>query len=119
MVVVAKIAPRAMKAPARTERAKTLAGDMPALATPTFSALRATSAGGSASSPADVKVGCSSIAPMLTSRPDESGAFRPANRHPLPLAEAAHLDQVAALGGAAPAAAAGLALLVESQRAGA
>ena len=55
VTVVAKIAPSAMKAPARTDRANVLAVDMPHLTTPTCSAFRAISTGGSASSPVGVK----------------------------------------------------------------
>ena len=46
VTVVAKIAPSAMKAPASTESANVFAVDMPALTTPTCSALRAISTGG-------------------------------------------------------------------------
>ena len=56
VTVVAKIAPSAMNAPASTASANVFAVDMPALTTPTCSALRAISTGGSASSPEGVKM---------------------------------------------------------------
>ena len=62
MTVVAKIAPSAMNAPASTERTKTSNAAIAAFVAPTFSALRATSAGGSASSP--VGVNGASITPV-------------------------------------------------------
>lgn len=55
ITAVAKTAPIAMKAPARTASKKTFAGSIIALVSPTDSALRAISAGGSASSPTGVK----------------------------------------------------------------
>jgi hypothetical protein len=69
VTVVAKIAPSAMNAPARTERTNTSSGGTPAFATPTVSALRATAAGARASSPVDVK-GASLTACSLASEPD-------------------------------------------------
>ena len=56
VTVVAKIAPSAMNAPASTASANVFAVDMPALTTPTCSALRAISTGGSASSPEGVEM---------------------------------------------------------------
>jgi hypothetical protein len=69
VTVVAKIAPSAMNAPASTERTNTSTAGMLAFATPTASALRATAAGGSASSPVGVK-GASLTAWSVASEPD-------------------------------------------------
>src|SRR5207342_1427789 len=56
--VVANAAPSAMKAPARTDRTKMSSAGIAAFATPTDSALRATSTGGRASRPVAVNGAC-------------------------------------------------------------
>ncbi len=75
VTVVAKIAPSAMNAPAKTERRKTSSDAMPAFATPTVSALRATAAGASASSPVGVK-GASLTASSVAPAPDGASISR-------------------------------------------
>src|SRR5688572_8445919 len=81
VTVVAKMAPRAMKAPARTESASVSAVDISALPTPTCSAFRAISRGGSASRPVGVNTGSATVLEVVSGVADGTVCT---DRAPLP-----------------------------------
>src|SRR5262245_40216675 len=74
--VVEKTAPSAMNAPASTPSVSVVRAESPAFASPTASALRATSGGGSASSPAEVNVASATPRAWQPKRTTASGPAR-------------------------------------------